>query len=81
MCIKMTYKEALSIQEEQVRHWSRVARSQGQEEKFKAKVKAETKPCPFDPREARSVREINKLVPRGFVLECWLGFHIRGEQS
>ncbi len=66
--IKLSYNEAIRIQDKQIEHYSK---SMGRS--VRAKVKAQTKPCPFDPNKPMPSWDINALVPRGADIESIIG--------
>ena len=70
MNIQMTYNEAIKIQEEQIEHYTHIMG-----DGVRAKVKALTLPCPFNPDELRPTWDINPLVPRGGTIESILGIY------
>jgi len=65
----MTYNEAVRIQKSQIDFYAGHLTA-GK----RAELARMTKPCPFDPDEMRPVIEINRLVPRGGIIEKLCGF-------
>ena len=72
--IKLTYNEALEIQQEQL-VWYENIHGKGSCDK----IRRDTKPCPFNPNEPRPSWEINELVPRGSAIEQCLGIDYGGD--
>jgi len=66
--IKMSYNEALRIQEEQLYFYCGGV-SPDEEARIRGAIKGKTLSCPFDPDELRPSWEINTLVPRGADIE------------
>ena len=62
--MKMTYRQALEIQERQLVWYRQAIGRQG----VKA-IRRQTKPCPGSPDEPMDVVDINRLVPRGGSFE------------
>ena len=65
--MKMTYRQALEIQERQLVWYRQAIGRQG----VKA-IRNRTKPCPDNPDKPISVSEINDLVPRGGSFERYI---------
>ena len=66
--IKMSYNEAIRIQEEQLYFYCG-GTSPEEEKRIRNAIKNKTLPCPFDPDEFKPSWEINELVPRGADIE------------
>lgn len=69
---EVTYNNALKIQQDQI-DWYHKNGNGPLTQAGIDKLRAMTKPCPFDPDKMVPVRIINELVPRGGDIENIMG--------